>query len=182
MILNKMIYGSYGEKYRFQFTTLFRFLFLSILFMVTGILSFLFYPVMLIICESVIIIWAIALLLYTEILLLYDNCFIVTRLTRPEKRFQQLQYDSLIEVYVNIRLVRGNNYYSFYYINRNNKRCGGVSYKVTGIDKTIAPLIFLYSKGIKIHINDETFAKHIFGVKEGELKKEVVNKQSWYVG
>jgi hypothetical protein len=181
MILNKMKNGAYGEKYRFQFSSLTWLIIYSAIFIIMGIPGLLFKPLILAIWILVIIIGDFLFLVLSRTLLLYEDGFIVTRLTSSAEKLSKLPYQKFINVYVNIRVVRGNNYFDFFYFDGNDKK-NGLSYKIGDVFKTIKPLLFLQLKGVKIYIDDEVFAKNVFGVKIEDLKTEVVDKKTWYVG
>ena len=173
--------GSFGEIYRFQFSSLPWLIIYSAIFITIGVLGFLFEPLILIIWITVVIIGDILFLTLSRILLFYGDGFTVTRLTSSAKNLSKSSYKKFLDVYVYIRAVRGNNYFKFFYLNENEQK-DEVNYNISEIGNTITPLIFLHSKGVKIYIDDKGFAKNVFGVKIEDLKTEVVDKKTWYVG
>lgn len=179
MLLNKMKSGSLGEKYRVQLSSLTNLILYSLLFISIGFLGLFFYPAILAIWILCVILVDIAIVMFAKTLLLYDEGFIVTSLSRFKNGLKKSPYTKFINVHVYVRVVRGNNYFNFFYENEIGKK-DEISYKIANVSKVQQSLYFLHSKNIPIYINDEYYASNVFKTKVESLKVLVIDKKIWY--
>ena len=77
ILWNVMKLGAYGEKFRFQFSSFWNLILYCSIFIGMGILSLLFNPLILFGWILTIIVCVILLIMFSKILLFYDDGFVV---------------------------------------------------------------------------------------------------------
>ena len=178
MIFNKTKIGFFKEKYRLQLYSLNSLIFWNVLLAAAGVLCFWEQPLGILIQIFFILVFDILMILYSRMLLIYDDGFVVSTIAKFSGSLEHIPFENMKRIYIHIGSGRGSHDFTFYYNHLNEKK--RVIFFNIDVDKPVEALRFLFKKGVCIYVNSEKYGEAIFGVERILFDVVKIKYKTWF--